>query len=237
MASYVIADIHGEYDMFMKLLEKIDFKASDKLYILGDVLDRGPYPIKTMLKLMEMPNIYPIVGNHELMALDGLRFLNQEITEQTVASVDVETIGNLISWQQNGSDTTLAEYRALDEEMRREIISFILEFSMYEEVSIGGKNYLLIHAGLGGYEKGKPIEQYSLKDIVWERANYNIQYFDDVITVTGHTPTQNIKENPKPGYIYKANNHIAIDCGSFLSDGRLAALRLDDGEEFYVEHS
>ena len=41
MATYVMADIHGEYDMFVKLLEKIRLKDSDTLYILGDILNRA----------------------------------------------------------------------------------------------------------------------------------------------------------------------------------------------------
>ena len=57
MATYVISDIHGEYDKFTTLLEKIDLKDMDTLYILGDVVDRGPNPVKTLLKLMEMPNV------------------------------------------------------------------------------------------------------------------------------------------------------------------------------------
>lgn len=57
MATYVISDIHGEYDKFITQLEKIDLKDSDTLYILGDVVDRGPNPVKTLLKLMEMPNV------------------------------------------------------------------------------------------------------------------------------------------------------------------------------------
>lgn len=56
IATYVISDIHGEYDLFMELLEKINLKEPDTLYVLGDVLDRGPHPVKVLLKLMEMPN-------------------------------------------------------------------------------------------------------------------------------------------------------------------------------------
>ena len=54
MATYVISDIHGEYDQFINLLEKIDLQEEDTLYILGDVLDRGPHPIKIIKKLMTM---------------------------------------------------------------------------------------------------------------------------------------------------------------------------------------
>ncbi len=67
MSKYVIADIHGEYDMFLELLQKTGLRDSDELYILGDVVDRGPHPIRTLLKLMDMPNVVPIVGNHELI--------------------------------------------------------------------------------------------------------------------------------------------------------------------------
>lgn len=52
MATYVISDIHGEYEKFMELLEEIELEENDTLYVLGDVLDRGEHPIKTVLKLM-----------------------------------------------------------------------------------------------------------------------------------------------------------------------------------------
>lgn len=84
MATYVISDIHGEYDMLMDLLEKISLQDSDTLYVIGDVLDRGPHPIKTLRKLMVMPNVICLVGNHELMALESLKFLMQEITTENI---------------------------------------------------------------------------------------------------------------------------------------------------------
>lgn len=50
MATYAISDIHGEYEKFMELLEEIELEENDTLYVLGDVLDRGKHPIKTVLK-------------------------------------------------------------------------------------------------------------------------------------------------------------------------------------------
>ena len=38
---YVIADPHGEYGRFLRMLTEIAFSAEDTLYILGDVVDRG----------------------------------------------------------------------------------------------------------------------------------------------------------------------------------------------------
>ena len=230
---YVTSDIHGEYDKFVEILEQIHLKGTDTLYVLGDVVDRGPHPIKTLLKLMEMPNAICIVGNHEVMALDGLRFLNTEITLDSVDSIDPEMLGNLIDWQRNGSESTIREYRELDSEMRQEVIHFLMDYSLYEELTVDGNNYLLVHAGLGEYKPGKRVEDYSLKNLVWDRANYDIQYFEDVYVVTGHTPTQFIAGNPDPGRVYRNKNHIAIDCGCSMPGGRLAAICLNTGEEFY----
>ncbi len=235
MATYVMSDIHGEYDMFMELLKEINFKEDDTLYILGDILDRGPNPIKTILKLMEMPNVICMVGNHELMALECLEFLIQEITEMSIENLDEEMLDNLVTWQYNGSKSTIDEFRTLDHEMQHSVIDFIKEFLIYEEVTVAGNDYLLVHGGLGGFYPGKDIEDYSLKELIWDRAEYDIQYYPDVYVVTGHTPTQEIIGNSKPGYIFKGNNHIAIDCGCNRPDGRLGCIRLDDMKEFYVE--
>ena len=35
MATYVISDIHGEYEKFMELLEEIELEENDTLYVLG----------------------------------------------------------------------------------------------------------------------------------------------------------------------------------------------------------
>lgn len=137
MATYVISDIHGEYERFMELLEEIELKDTDTLYILGDVLDRGEHPIKVVLKLMEMPNAFCIVGNHEVMALECLRFLCQEITDLAIEEVDAELLDNLVLWKYNGGDSTIREFRALDPEMREEVLNFLEDFNLYEELTVG----------------------------------------------------------------------------------------------------
>ena len=234
MATYVISDIHGMYNKLIELLNKIKLKDTDTLYILGDVLDRGPDPIKTLLKIMSMPNVICVLGNHEDMALDCLKFLTTEITEQSLSGVSEEMLENLVTWQYNGSKTTIDGFRALDRAKQQEIIDFIEDMPEIEEISVAGQKYLLVHGGLGGFYPGKPIEDYTIEELIWARAEYDIQYFDDTYVVTGHTPTQGIPGNPRPGYIYRQNNHIAIDCGAVRRSGRLAAIRLDDGKEFYT---
>ena len=234
MATYVISDIHGQYDKFIAMLDAINLRDSDTLYVLGDILDRGPHPIKVILKLMEMPNAICLVGNHEYMAAECLSFLVREVTDRSLDELDYKTLDNLVTWQYNGAKTTIDEFRALSAEMQAEVIDFIKDMSIYEELTVGGKEYLLVHAGLGDFEPAKDILDYSLHDLVWKQADYSRKYFDDKIVITGHTPTQFIKGNPKPGFIYRNNNHLAIDCGAYLEDGRLAAVCLDTGEEFYI---
>jgi len=235
MATYVTSDIHGEYDLFIRLLEKIQLKDDDTLYVLGDVVDRGPHPIKILLKLMEMPNVLCLVGNHELMAIECLEFLMQEITDTALDSLDEKMLDNLVTWQYSGSRTTIEEFRQLNRMTQAEIIEYIKDFLIYEELKVSDKDYLLVHGGLGNFYPGKDIEEYSLKELVWDRAEYYITYFGEKYVITGHTPTQDIPGNPNPGYIFKGNNHIALDCGCNRPDGRLAAICLDTMGEDYVE--
>ena len=235
MPSYVISDIHGEYDKFNELLDIIGFGSEDTLYVLGDILDRGPHPIKTVLKLMEMPNAVCIVGNHEVMALTCLRLLVREITEDSLSNLDEYMLENMMTWQYNGSFTTINEFKRLDPEQREAVLEFLKDLPLYEEVTAGGKKYLLVHAGLGNYSPEKKLSRYTLNEMVWFRTDYGTDYFPDVITVTGHTPTRFIEGNPEPDRIFRKNNYIAIDCGACLPGGRLAALCLDTGEEFYTK--
>ena len=63
---YITSDIHGCYEEFMELLETIKFSKEDTLYILGDMIDRGPEPIKVLQYIMKQDNMKVILGNHEV---------------------------------------------------------------------------------------------------------------------------------------------------------------------------
>ena len=58
-------------------------------------------------------------------------------------------LDNLVTWQYNGSKSTIDEFRQLDSETRRDVIDFIKDFLIYEEIVVKWQNYLLVHAGLG----------------------------------------------------------------------------------------
>ena len=78
---YAMSDIHGQYEQFRNLMEQIRFRKEDTLYILGDVVDRGPEPMKILKYMVTHSNIIPIIGNHEVMALPNLKLLIAEISQ------------------------------------------------------------------------------------------------------------------------------------------------------------
>ena len=231
----MISDIHGNYNAYMDMLKKIQFDDDDILYILGDILDRGPNPIQIILDVMKRPNVEVLAGNHCVMALECLSFLLKEITQESLVDLDSEMFGKLLNWRQNGASTTLKEFLQCDKTTQRDILAFISELDVYDEIEVAGKTYILVHAGLGNFSLEKQLWEYELNELVWDRPDYEKMYFSDKYVISGHTPKFAIESNSKPGYIYQANHHIVIDCGSSFPGGRLACLRLEDMKEFYVE--
>ena len=57
--TYVMSDLHGEYEKFLRMLEVIGFTDDDELYILGDVIDRGPESTALLADLSMRANVYP----------------------------------------------------------------------------------------------------------------------------------------------------------------------------------
>lgn len=231
--TYVISDIHGDYEKYRRLLQKIALRPSDTLYILGDVVDRGPEPMKVLRDMMSRPNVVPILGNHEFTMAYCLRFLLKEITDDTIAELNDMQWAALQEWFLNGGRATLADFHQLSPEERLEVRDYLGEFSLYEEVSAGGRAYLLVHAGLRNFSPDRLPEDYEPVELIFGRPDYGRPYYPDKYVITGHTPTQNIPGNPSPGRVYQANNHVAIDCGCGYG-GPLAAVCLDTGEEFYT---
>ena len=228
-----MSDIHGCYEEYCKALELIDFSSEDTLYVLGDVVDRGKEPIKILQDMMMRDNVYPIMGNHEYMAMRVLRKLCVEITEENVEShLTEEDMEAYYHWMQDGGHVTLEQFKALSYEEQMDILDYLDEFSLYEEVEVDNRKYLLVHAGLEPFDKQKSLDDYGLQ-MIFKRCNYDQVYFDDVYTITGHTPTVMIDLNYK-GKIIEMNRHIAIDCGCVFGFA-LGVYCLDNENKYYVE--
>jgi serine/threonine protein phosphatase 1 len=212
--TFVCADVHGCYDKYLKLLENIDFKDSDELYIIGDILDReGNGGIDILQDIMSTPNVRLILGNHEEIALEGMKFLmNTKIKNDTNIGELPEYIKvMLIEWINLGGFPTIDAFRELTCSEQERIVHFLSNRCLtYAEIAVNGTDYVLCHD-----------------------ENYYENVYDAVL-ITGHVPTRFLDDNPKPDYIWHDGEHWHIDCGCGYG-GRLGAVCLETVEEFYVE--
>lgn len=230
---YAMSDLHGEYDKYRAMLEQIHFSDEDVLYILGDVVDRGEKPVEILWDMSLRPNVYPLMGNHDRMALDVLRTLTVEITEESIEqNITLDTMQALFLWERNGAQSTIDGFRRLPMDDRMFLLDYMEDFAPYEVVTAGDRTFVLAHAGLGDFHPDKGLDEYDIFDLAFIRFNYEKEYFGgSTYIVTGHTPTITITGKPE---IYHSHNNICIDCGAVFPGGRLACLCLDTMEEFYI---
>ena len=224
---YVISDIHGCYEEYRELLEKIHFSDWDELYILGDAMDRGPEPIKAMQDIMKRSNVFYILGNHDAVFLTMM----QRLAEKTVTE---ETLQTYRHWMEDGGEPTVTQFLSLTIQEQEELLDYLAHAAAYEMLEERGRLYLLVHAGIRNFAPNKELDEYNPMDFLWERADYAKKYYpgERIFLVTGHTPTPRIREDRKP-LVYCGNGHIAIDCGCVFG-GQLAAYCIETGEATYV---
>ncbi len=232
--NYVIADIHGCYKAYVNLLEKCSFSDEDTLYVLGDVVDRGPEPLSVLKDLMQRFNAVLILGNHEYMMYKVLKKLSVKITKENAADhLSSEDLMNYSFWLSDGGQTTAEQFRLLSEDEQQDMLSYIEEASLFEDIEIDGKRYILVHAGLSNFDEKRPLDDYGIEELLFSRIDYGRRYYPDenVYIVTGHSPVMEIREDKK-AEIYRENGHIAIDCGCVFG-GKLALYCLDTDEVYY----
>lgn len=227
---YAIADVHGYYDKYQAMLKKIQFRDDDTLYVLGDVIDRGPDGIKILKDMMLRPNVIPLLGNHEFMAAMCLPWLLTEITEESLARLDEARVGALQDWMNNGGSPTLRALGKLSQSERTDILDYLREFSLYEEVEVADQSFVLVHAGLGNFLPEKALEDYILEELLFSRPELDTVYWPDRTVIFGHTPTWYRGSDKR---ILRRGTWIDIDCGCG-SGGPLGCLCLNAMSEFYV---
>jgi serine/threonine protein phosphatase 1 len=82
---YVIGDLHGCLDLLQQLLAAVQFdQTRDRLFSVGDLIDRGPNSLDS-LQLLAEPWFYAVQGNHERMLLD---FFQQYLLDWSLDSLD-----------------------------------------------------------------------------------------------------------------------------------------------------
>ncbi len=236
MAIYVTSDLHGlSLTEFKALLAKAEFSDNDWLYILGDVIDRENDGGVELLKwLLHQANAQLILGNHEAMLL-SCDFVFDEVTNESIEAFSEEKMELLQNYMLDGGSVTLKALRDLnrtDRETLLGIIDYLRDCPIYETVSAGGKDFVLVHSGLQNFHPAKKLSDYTADELLWCRPIMTDEYFDDIITVFGHSPTVSFGKEHK-GKILRTRTWIDIDVGVPYGNAP-ALLRLDDLKEFYL---
>lgn len=219
MAKYVMSDIHGCYDKYIEMLDKVKFSKDDELYILGDIIDRGSQSMEIYKHILENDNITLLKGNHELLFED---FIEGD-----------RNFANSL-WKFNGGAKTRKS-------MYKNLVSYG-EFYFFTKdlpLIIVVDGFILAHASVytnKPYTDKMDLDMFIASQeeeyVLWDRSSIGKAEYKDYQFIFGHTPVQSIETGRNT--ILHINNSHYIDCGCVFDGGQLACLRLDDMKEFYV---
>jgi serine/threonine protein phosphatase 1 len=69
---FAVGDLHGTYSVLEELLERVEFDPTlDRLFSVGDLIDRGPESDRT-LEFLAYEWFHAVQGNHERMLIDAV---------------------------------------------------------------------------------------------------------------------------------------------------------------------
>ena len=202
---YAIGDIHGKYDKFMELRDRLPILTKkDILVFLGDYIDRGPDSkkvIEAMIQTAKHYNCVHLKGNHERMLIDYQEGIFENF------------------WLSNGGYATLNSYEAsvpyTKKEIPKEHLNFIANTLLYYVT----EDYLFVHAGIDPYKDN--LDSQTADDLLWIRDTFLMYPHKlDKIIVYGHTPTENFKPR-----IHE--DKIGLDTAACFG-GRLTCMRFPD---------
>jgi serine/threonine protein phosphatase 1 len=226
--TYCISDIHGEYDLFMLLLDKIKYSNSDRLIVCGDFIDKGTSSVRLAKTIFDLPNSYCIMGNHEYMFFKFYR------SRMHSAILDFDAIlwhlqqyfpedGNLLDW-----DT----------------VDMLVDLPYYIEEN----DFICVHAGVPMDKCGRllPLNEVSPEEFVHDRRFKDPMVLpkESKCVFFGHTPTTYINHTPKiltypkVGCAQDSRNisdyyKIHLDTGASVN-GVLSCFCVDNCQAFYI---
>lgn len=212
---YVCSDIHGRVDRYYKAVNKL--KPADKLYILGDVIDRHEGGMDILIDILQRDNVELLLGNHEDMMYRAL--------------LGDESCADIWFMKNNGGLVTFKAFTKLVEEgydkLYSDILSMIENSYLYKIVSVGDKKYYLSHGCAIIDEKypyqllNKEADYYTRETVVWKspfRGNADegvYKKYKNITFVSGHVIIQSVTGDP---HILKWENKIDVDGGCAMKD-------------------
>lgn len=183
---YCTTDLHGCYEAWLKIKEKLD--DTDTLYYLGDAIDRGPRGLDIMLEMLQMPNVIYLKGNHE-------EFFQDLAVECFMGYSDY-----LWTCSQNGGHFTVQQMQQrwdntipANEDNIARLEKKILNLPYKAEyINKSGKKIYLSHSGY--FDAENENDNYAESDYLWDRSHFYSKWFDDenTMVIHGHTPCPNL---------------------------------------------
>ena len=190
----IIGDIHGCYNTFVKLLDKLPDDI-DQIYTVGDLIDRGSKSKEVVQECIDR-GIISVRGNHEDMFLDYIRKTGEY--DRGV-------------FELNGGDATIRSYtrEMWDEDSKIQIqiedvpdehIEYFSNMPYYIETD----DFILSHAGVSKFieDSFRDTRDFTHFRLMWDRDRKSINL--GKFQVFGHTPVKYIKvahSNDKPVHI------------------------------------
>lgn len=190
----VIGDVHGHYDTLMLLLDAIAPNRDDRVYFLGDLIDRGPQSAQ-VVEFVKQNAYHCLLGNHEQMLLDILG--HGEIHGPA-----------LQAWLYGGGHSTIDSYGG------RGVLPEHMEWMRTLPTYIDLGDTWLVHAGI---HPRIPLEKQTSEQFCWIRDEFHGSpepYFPDKLIVTGHTITFTLP-GVLPGKIARGRGWLDIDTGAY----------------------
>jgi metallophosphoesterase len=219
---FVISDLHGQYDLFLKLLEKINLKREDLLVIMGDICDRGEKSYEIYMKCMKMIklgyNLKFILGNHEDMLLEDL---------ENDYPLRYETEFSIYRNSKYFNKKSMEEW--YEENFFKEI-KWLVKWLKNCPLIISGNESIFVHAGLDLQTK---LEKQERETVLWTREEFWIdeesvlEEYRSKNIYFGHTPNINGRISEKTDKIWD------IDCGAFFTHF-LGCVEVKSKEKIYV---
>ncbi|KGE16080.1 metallophosphoesterase family protein [Sphingobacterium deserti] len=212
MRLFVVGDIHGDDKKFRAALKSVSLKKTDKLILIGDLIDRGRdskgvLDSLTLLKSNGFDNIVYIRGNHEQMLLDAFKDPDKEYI-----------------WLKNGGDKTLLSFKVnFCDQIPKEYISLIESSVFYHQHN----DYIFVHAGID-FKLDDPLSD--AKSLMWTREINETAFENSAFAgkkiVHGHTPVSRsvITHSLQRSSIINVDNGVYMKNNDF---GSLSIVNLD----------
>lgn len=225
MRRLVIGDIHGRIDALRQVLKKSGFDyTTDKLIVLGDIVDGGYDTYQVVEELLKIDNLVFVLGNHD-------EFFMNHIRSGWAAEV----------WLGQGGRNTLESYIHRDQPLISDDDGKLIPVTHQDFFNRAvlyhiEDNMLFVH---GGFDPKKGVEKTDRQLLLWDRSLINLARFKSIPRYkkifVGHTTTQTFAGDAKIKNVrqpLKFNNLIMMDTGAGWT-GALSIMNIDT-EEFWV---